>query len=56
MSRFLQFSLFMVLMAGAVAVGAQEGRIPLIGEGAPSFTAATTQGTVNFPADYAGKW
>ena len=31
-------------------------RIPLIGEDAPAFTATTTQGTVNFPADYKGKW
>ncbi len=32
------------------------GRIPLIGEKAPAFTAVTTQGEINFPADYAGKW
>lgn len=31
-------------------------RIPLIGETAPSFTAATTQGPINFPEDYKGKW
>ncbi len=31
-------------------------RLPLIGDKAPSFTALTTNGTVNFPADYAGKW
>lgn len=30
--------------------------IPLIGDMAPAFTAQTTNGTVNFPADYAGKW
>lgn len=34
----------------------QTTRIPLIGEKAPSFTAETTQGMVNFPEDYAGKW
>lgn len=32
------------------------GRMPLIGEQAPSFTAVTTQGTINFPDDYKGKW
>jgi peroxiredoxin (alkyl hydroperoxide reductase subunit C) len=32
------------------------GRIPLIGERAPSFTAKTTQGPITFPDDYAGKW
>jgi peroxiredoxin 2/4 len=31
-------------------------RIPLIGEGAPSFEAETTQGKIRFPEDYKGKW
>jgi peroxiredoxin (alkyl hydroperoxide reductase subunit C) len=31
-------------------------RIPLIGEQAPSFTATSTEGTINFPADYGRKW
>lgn len=31
-------------------------RVPLIGETAPSFTAETTQGVINFPEDYKGKW
>ena len=31
-------------------------RMPLIGDLAPSFTAITTQGTINFPQDYEGKW
>jgi peroxiredoxin (alkyl hydroperoxide reductase subunit C) len=31
-------------------------RLPLIGDKAPSFTAQTTNGTVNFPEDYKGKW
>lgn len=30
--------------------------MPLIGDDAPSFTAVTTQGTINFPEDYEGKW
>ncbi len=30
--------------------------IPLIGDLAPSFTALTTKGTLNFPEDYEGKW
>ncbi len=29
---------------------------PLIGTKAPSFTAQTTQGQINFPEDYKGKW
>jgi len=32
------------------------GRMPLIGDRAPQFTAKTTQGMINFPDDYAGKW
>ena len=31
-------------------------RLPLIGDKAPSFRALTTNGTINFPEDYAGKW
>jgi len=31
-------------------------RTPLIGEIAPSFKADTTQGSINFPQDYEGKW
>jgi 3-Cys thioredoxin peroxidase (EC 1.11.1.15) len=30
--------------------------MPRIGDPAPAFTAVTTQGPINFPADYAGKW
>ncbi len=30
--------------------------MPLIGDPAPQFTAETTNGHVNFPDDYAGKW
>ena len=30
--------------------------MPRIGDPAPSFTAKTTQGPINFPSDYKGKW
>ena len=30
--------------------------MPRIGDKAPSFKAVTTQGEINFPADYSGKW
>ena len=30
--------------------------MPRIGDPAPAFTAVTTQGQIDFPADYAGKW
>ena len=31
-------------------------RLPLIGDPAPSFKAKTTQGEIQFPEDYKGKW
>lgn len=31
-------------------------QMPLIGDNAPCFCAQTTQGTINFPRDYKGKW
>lgn len=31
-------------------------KMPLIGDYAPAFTAKTTQGEINFPDDYKGKW
>ena len=31
-------------------------KMPLIGDLAPSFKAVTTQGEINFPEDYKGKW
>jgi peroxiredoxin (alkyl hydroperoxide reductase subunit C) len=31
-------------------------RMPLIGDDAPAFKAVTTQGEINFPEDYKGKW
>ncbi len=34
----------------------EEYRMPLLGEQAPAFKAVTTQGEINFPADYKGKW
>ncbi|GAB1402248.1 peroxiredoxin [Elusimicrobiota bacterium] len=31
-------------------------KMPLIGDDAPEFKAKTTQGDINFPGDYKGKW
>jgi len=51
-----------ILMVGCMCVAAGDAasgaaaRVPLIGEVAPSFKAETTQGPINFPEDYKGKW
>jgi len=43
--------------AGEAAAPKQESyQLPIIGQEAPAFTAETTQGTINFPADYKGSW
>ncbi|MGB9929487.1 MAG: peroxiredoxin [Methanosarcina sp.] len=34
----------------------EQVNMPLIGDDAPSFRAETTQGQMNFPEDYKGKW
>ena len=34
----------------------QVNSMPRIGDKAPAFEAVTTQGNINFPADYKGKW
>lgn len=41
----------LVLLSAATA-----SAIPLIGDPAPAFKAPTTQGDINFPADYSGRW
>ncbi len=43
-------------MFGAVIYAEDSVKMPLIGDDAPSFKAKTTQGEINFPADYTGKW
>ena len=37
-------------------VNTLENRLPLIGDMAPAFQANTTQGPINFPEDFKGKW
>lgn len=44
------------ILAAFAASSFAGGMVPLIGEDAPSFTAETTMGKINFPADYKGKW
>lgn len=51
-------SLFIILLFSATQMWAQENntRIPVIGEKAPSFTATTTNGIINFPSGFGRKW
>ncbi len=46
---------FTMFVGSAFAEG-EYGRMPLIGDDAPSFHAKTTQGMITFPDDYKGKW
>lgn len=45
-----------VLIALAVLKAKKDSKLPLIGDKAPSFKASTTQGEINFPSKYKGKW
>ena len=37
-------------------IAQERNSIPLIGENAPSFTAESTNGTINFPEDFGRYW
>lgn len=52
MLKKLLTAIIFVLILGLNA----NATMPLIGDNAPCFTAQTTQGTINFPMDYKGKW
>jgi peroxiredoxin (alkyl hydroperoxide reductase subunit C) len=45
-----------ITLEGFVSQDPAPASMPLIGDEAPAFTAKTTQGTINFPGDYKGKW
>jgi peroxiredoxin (alkyl hydroperoxide reductase subunit C) len=61
---FFPVSIFVLLFTQINAVPAADlktsedrnFRIPLIGQTCPSFTAESTNGTINFPTDYGRKW
>ncbi len=53
--RLILFGLIL-LCSGNLWSQKKGANIPMIGDEAPSFTAETTLGTLNFPADYGRKW
>ncbi len=52
----LLLSIFCFSLLTAGAQDAQDIRLPMLGDPAPSFTAQSTLGTIHFPADYYQKW
>jgi peroxiredoxin (alkyl hydroperoxide reductase subunit C) len=51
--------LILIVLFSMTQVWSQDNgntRIPVIGEKAPSFTATTTNGKINFPSDYGRSW
>jgi peroxiredoxin (alkyl hydroperoxide reductase subunit C) len=55
-TRFILFCLLLLSSGYLWSQGKSDVKIPLIGDDAPSFTAETTKGTLDFPADYGRKW
>jgi len=57
MKKYMLSLAVLCLMIAPFWVQAQDdSRIPLIGEKAPSFTAETTMGTLDFPRDFGRNW
>jgi peroxiredoxin 2/4 len=54
--RNVLFLAFLLFSGNLVSQNKNSVKIPLIGDVAPSFTAETTTGVLNFPSDYGRKW
>ena len=54
MKKIICLSVIAVLILAQL--DAQQVEVPQLGAKAPSFTAQSTEGTINFPSDYKGKW
>jgi peroxiredoxin 2/4 len=50
MKKSIVFIIFALIYTGVYS------QMPLLGDRAPAFTAKSTQGDINFPAGYFGKW
>lgn len=51
-----RLGLAVLILFLSASVSAETVNVPLIGDPAPAFVATTTQGDINFPEDYKGKW
>jgi peroxiredoxin 2/4 len=56
MKRNAILIILVFLCSSAFAQQNKNARIPMIGDDAPAFLAETTNGTLNFPADYGKNW
>jgi peroxiredoxin 2/4 len=57
MKKYMIISTLLCFLMAASGLKAEDNvRIPLIGEKAPSFTAQSTQGEINFPSDFGRNW
>ncbi|GET25315.1 peroxiredoxin [Prolixibacter sp. NT017] len=57
MKKYMFISMFLCFLLAALNLPAEDSvRIPLIGEKAPSFTAQSTQGLIEFPRDFGRNW
>ena len=54
--RLVLFSLLLLGSGNLWSQNKTSSNIPMIGDDAPSFTAETTSGVLNFPLDYGRKW
>jgi peroxiredoxin (alkyl hydroperoxide reductase subunit C) len=54
--RLLLFCLLVLCSGKLWSQEKTQANIPMIGDDAPSFTAETTNGELNFPADFGHKW
>jgi peroxiredoxin (alkyl hydroperoxide reductase subunit C) len=55
-TRLVLFFAMLLLVGNLVAENKKKTEIPLLGSVAPSFTAETTNGQLNFPADFGKNW
>ena len=56
MKKIFTFALIFIFALVIYSQNDDNVRMPMLGESAPSFNAQSTNGDINFPDDYFGKW